>query len=167
MELNFKRNQIEFSSCWIYIELHGIETKLFMNELLVASGFWYFCYFITIIKIIFSTELNGQLRHGRKLYENNVHYEIIWPAPGIDWYIHAFICLFLVNTFIFHFSNIVSRKNFSPLTKTNCVCVKRITLCNCLCSSSLSSRNFASVIRNIGKFGAKNYFTDHKTANTI
>ena len=26
---------------------------------------------------------------------------------------------------------------------------------------------FASVIRNIGKFGAKNYFTDHRTANAI
>ena len=51
-----------------------------------------------------------------------------------------------------------------------CVCVKRITLCNCLCSSSSpsrSSRDFASVIRNIGKFGAKNYFTDHRTANAI
>ena len=53
-----------------------------------------------------------------------------------------------------------------------CVCVKRITLCNCLCSSSPfslspSSRDCASVIRNIGKFGAKNYFTDHRTANTI
>ena len=46
-----------------------------------------------------------------------------------------------------------------------CVCVKRITLCNCLCSSSPSpsSRDFASVIRNIGKFGAKNYFTDHRS----
>ena len=33
-----------------------------------------------------------------------------------------------------------------------CVCVKGITLCNCLCSSS---RHFASVIRNIEKFGAK------------
>ena len=48
-----------------------------------------------------------------------------------------------------------------------CVCVKRITLCNCLCFSSPSSCDFASVIRNIGKFGAKNYFTDHRTANTI
>ena len=48
-----------------------------------------------------------------------------------------------------------------------CVCVKRITLCNCLCSSSPSSCDFASVIPNIGKFGAKNYFTDHRTANTI
>ena len=43
--------------------------------------------------------------------------------------------------------------------------MKRITLCNRLCSSS--SRDFASVIRNIGKFGAKNYFTDHRIANTI
>ena len=37
-----------------------------------------------------------------------------------------------------------------------CICVKRITLCNCMCSSPPSSREFASVIRNIGKFGAKN-----------
>ena len=46
-----------------------------------------------------------------------------------------------------------------------CVCVKRITLCSCLCSSS--SCFPSSLIRNIGKFGAKNYFTDHWTANTI
>ena len=39
---------------------------------------------------------------------------------------------------------------------------------HCLCSSSSPSpRDFASVIRNIGKFVAKNYFTDHRTANTI
>ena len=38
---------------------------------------------------------------------------------------------------------------------------------NAYCSSFPSSRDFASVIRNIGKFGAKNYFTDHRTANTI
>ena len=51
----------------------------------------------------------------------------------------------------------------------NCVCVKYITLCNYLCSSSPSSPSSpsASVIRNIGKFWAKNYFTDHQTANTI
>ena len=37
-----------------------------------------------------------------------------------------------------------------------------------LCSSSPpSSRDFAGVIRNIGKFRAKNDFTDHRTANTI
>ena len=36
-----------------------------------------------------------------------------------------------------------------------CVCVKRITHCNCLCFSSSSSCDFASVIRNIRKFGAK------------
>ena len=46
-----------------------------------------------------------------------------------------------------------------------CVCVKRITLCNCLCSSC--SHDFANVIRNIGECGAKNYFTDHRTANAI
>ena len=44
------------------------------------------------------------------------------------------------------------------------MCVKRITLCNCLCSSSYGS---ASVIRNIVEFGAENYFTDHRRANTI
>ena len=47
----------------------------------------------------------------------------------------------------------------------NCVCVKRKTLCNCLCSSS--SCDSATLIRNIGVFGAKSYFTDHGTANTI
>ena len=50
---------------------------------------------------------------------------------------------------------------------TCCVCVKRMALSNCLYSSSHSSRDFASVFRNIGKFGARNYFTDHRTANTI
>ena len=43
--------------------------------------------------------------------------------------------------------------------------VKRIMLCNCLCSSP--SRDFASIIRNIWKFRENNYFTDHRTANTI
>ena len=46
-----------------------------------------------------------------------------------------------------------------------CVCVKRITLCNCLCSSS--SCFSASAIRNIGELRAKSYFTDHQKANTI
>ena len=32
---------------------------------------------------------------------------------------------------------------------------------------SFFSFSFFCVIRNIGKFGAKNYFTDHRTANTI
>ena len=45
------------------------------------------------------------------------------------------------------------------------VCVKRIKLCNCLCSSS--SRFSANLIQNIEVFGAKKYFTDHSTANTI
>ena len=52
------------------------------------------------------------------------------------------------------------------LFQTFCVCVKRITLCNCLCSSSPFSRDFASVARNIGKVGAKSYFRDHGTTNT-
>ena len=36
-----------------------------------------------------------------------------------------------------------------------------------LSASSPSPHDFASVIRNIGKFGAKNYITDQRTANTI
>ena len=40
-----------------------------------------------------------------------------------------------------------------------CVCVKR-------CSSP-SSCDSASLIWNIGEFGAKNYFTDHRAANTL
>ena len=35
------------------------------------------------------------------------------------------------------------------VNKTNCVCVKRITLCNCLCSSSSSSCFSGSHVRNI------------------
>ena len=46
------------------------------------------------------------------------------------------------------------------------VCLKRIRLCNCLCSIS-SSRFSASLILNIRKFGAKEYFTDYRTAITI
>ena len=42
--------------------------------------------------------------------------------------------------------------------------MKGIKLCNWLCSSSHFS---ASVIWNIGEFGAKNYYTDHWTANII
>ena len=58
------------------------------------------------------------------------------------------------------------RNHFSNLPY--CVCMKRITLCNCLGSSSpSSSRDFASVILNITKFKEKDYFTDHWTSNTI
>ena len=55
--------------------------------------------------------------------------------------------------------------NFENIYNCVCLCVKRKTLCNCLCSSS--SCDSASLIQNIGEFGAKNYFTDHQTANTI
>ena len=44
--------------------------------------------------------------------------------------------------------------------------MKRKTLCNCLYSSS-SSCDSASLIGNIRELRAKNYFTDHRTANTI
>ena len=46
-----------------------------------------------------------------------------------------------------------------------CVCVKRKTFCNCLYSSS--SCDSASLIGNIRELRAKNYFTDHRTANRI
>ena len=36
-----------------------------------------------------------------------------------------------------------------------------------LCSSSPSSCFSANLIRNIGEFGAKKYFTDHRAANAI
>ena len=49
----------------------------------------------------------------------------------------------------------------SLLNSSNCLCVKGIRLCNCLCSSSSpSSREFASVIRNIEKY-AKIWATFH------
>ena len=47
-----------------------------------------------------------------------------------------------------------------------CVCVKRITLWNCLCSSPFSHFS-ANLIPNIKEFGAKKDFTDHQTAITI
>ena len=54
------------------------------------------------------------------------------------------------------------------LRKThNCVCVKLITLCNCLCFSSSPSRFSPSLIWNIREFGVKNYFEDRRTDNTI
>ena len=46
-----------------------------------------------------------------------------------------------------------------------CFCMKCITLCICLCSSL--SRFSASLIQNIGEFGAKNNFIDHWIANAI
>ena len=46
-----------------------------------------------------------------------------------------------------------------------CFCVKRIMLCVCLCSSS--SYFSASLIWNIGEFGARKYFIDDQTANAI
>ena len=72
-------------------------------------------------------------------------------------------CYVYFNSFLLLTSFLISTFNVDY-----CVCVKPITLCNCLCSSSSSSSCFsASVIRNIEEFGAKNYFTDHQTANTI
>ena len=46
--------------------------------------------------------------------------------------------------------------------------MKRITLCNCLRSSSFPSSHFStSLIQKTGEFGTKKYCTDHQTANTI
>ena len=47
-----------------------------------------------------------------------------------------------------------------------CVCVKRVMLCNCLCSSPFS-RFSARLIGDIREFGAKIYFNEHRTTNTI
>ena len=54
---------------------------------------------------------------------------------------------------------------FSLMLTFFCVCVKCITLCNYLCSSSCYFS--ASLIRNIGEFGAKSYFTDHRRGNAL
>ena len=43
--------------------------------------------------------------------------------------------------------------------------MRRITICICVCSPSC--RFSASHIRNIGKFGAKKYFLDHRKVNAI
>ena len=50
------------------------------------------------------------------------------------------------------------------VSRVYCVCVKRITLCNWLFFFLFF---FVSFIQNMGKFGAKNYFADHRIANTI
>ena len=47
-----------------------------------------------------------------------------------------------------------------------CFCMKRITLCICMCSSPSSPFSSCS-IQNIGKFRAKKYFIGHRTANVI
>ena len=46
-----------------------------------------------------------------------------------------------------------------------CFFVKRITLCICVCSSSFSSHFSASLIWNIGEFGAKIFY--HRRANAV
>ena len=62
------------------------------------------------------------------------------------------------NSVLEHIFDNRNTANFSEarhMRKHYCVCVKRITLCNCLCSSS--SCFYASLIWNIQEFGAKNY----------
>ena len=58
------------------------------------------------------------------------------------------------------------RNYFIYWSRNYCVCVKRKTLCNCLCPSS-SSCDSASLFRNIGEFGAQSYFTDHRKDNSV
>ena len=45
-----------------------------------------------------------------------------------------------------------------------CICLRSITLCNSLAICFLLS---SRLLRNIGEFGAKIYFTDYRTANAI
>ena len=52
----------------------------------------------------------------------------------------------------------------SPWTSF-CVCLKSKTVC--VCRFSPSSSSFLRLIRDIGEFGAKHYFTDHRTANQV
>ena len=63
-------------------------------------------------------------------------------------------------------------QTFKSSLTSCCVCVKRITLYSWLCSSSCSCSSSLSCVSvsanwNIEEFGAKSYFTDHETANTI
>ena len=48
--------------------------------------------------------------------------------------------------------------------RDNCVCLESITPCNCLAVCFLPS---SRLFENIGEFGAKKYFTEHRTANAI
>ena len=57
------------------------------------------------------------------------------------------------------------KRDLSTL-KLFCVCGKRHNAFQLPVFFFPSSRFSASLIRNIGEFGAKNYFTDHRTANT-
>ena len=63
----------------------------------------------------------------------------------------------------------VTNKCKPPKFLNYCICMKRKTLCNCLCSSypTSSSHDFARVIWNIRLFRAKIYFTDHRVAHRI
>ena len=67
--------------------------------------------------------------------------------------------------FIYYSKRCKKKTYFAVAKYVFCVCVKRIALCNCRCSSS--SCFSASVIPNIREFGTKYYFTDHRTINTI
>ena len=63
-------------------------------------------------------------------------------------------------------SSIISCLVEQHTTKYYCFCLKRITLSICVCSSP-SCRFFATLALNLGKFGAKKYFIEHRTANAI
>lgn len=61
-----------------------------------------------------------------------------------------------------HFSWI-SLTHVATIMTIYCVCMKHKMLGNCLCSFCDS----ASLVQNIEEFGAKKYFRDHLTGNTI
>ena len=68
----------------------------------------------------------------------------------------------LDNLFLFWPSTSAS---ISDYTISFCVCVKRITLCNCLCSSS--SRFSASLVRNIGVSHIRDFGPSHNVKNHL
>ena len=93
----------------------------------------------------------------------------IWTRTYREIFKSALVHLFKFSDIILNpFDNSPIPRSIFPInwwncdaTNSFCVWVKGKRLC--LCSSCES----ASLIRNIGEFGAKNYFTDHRTANTI
>ena len=93
----------------------------------------------------------------------SISYYVFWRFIEVSW--RTLIDLWLFSSLLIYiFIFFKSSNNFK--TFHFCICVKRLTSCNCLCSSS-SSCHSARLIWNIGEFGAKSYFTHHWTANSI
>ena len=121
----------------------------------LAVIYKYYCFFSFISVLFFVSVFVIVIvknDHSHKLYFLNFFsLSLFWALPL--WLL--LLSLFFVTIWVYYH-------------QYYCVCVKRTTLCNCLFSSSPSSPSRSSfcIIRNIGKFGAKSYFTDHQTANT-